>query len=122
VQAGLVASCHDCSEGGLAVALAEMSIAGDLGASVDISRMVVADGETPGTFACLFAESCSRLVCEVAPARAADFEAAMAGTPCAMLGTVVAAPQLEIFAGQASLIDVAVAELRQAWRGTLDWS
>ena len=32
IQAGLVQSCHDVSEGGIAIALAEMCIAGGLGA------------------------------------------------------------------------------------------
>ncbi len=122
IQAGLVASCHDCSEGGLAVALAEMAIAGDLGASVDVSRMVAIEGEAPGELERLFAESCSRLVCEVAPADAPIFESALTGTPFTMIGTVLAAPQLEMLGGQMVLVELAIDELQAAWRGTLDWS
>jgi phosphoribosylformylglycinamidine synthase II len=56
---GLVWSCHDVSEGGLAVALAEMCIAGRLGAEItDLPHDDLA--------AALFAESQSRLVVEVA--------------------------------------------------------
>ena len=60
IRAGLVESCHDVSEGGLAVALAEMCIAGRLGAAIDVL------GHDDPTTA-LFAESCGRLVVEVRP-------------------------------------------------------
>lgn len=65
VRAGMVASTHDCSEGGLAVALAECCIAGELGASV------VLDDELPAV-ASLFAESASRILVSVSPEKAED--------------------------------------------------
>ena len=43
ISAGLVASCHDCSEGGLAVALAEMAFAGGLGIEADLRGLPVSD-------------------------------------------------------------------------------
>ena len=58
IQAGLIVSCHDLSEGGLAVALAEMCIAGRLGASID--ALPHEDLVTS-----LFSESMGRLVVEV---------------------------------------------------------
>ena len=61
MRTGLVRSCHDVSEGGLAVAVAEMAIAGGLG--VDDRRL-----PRPATrHTALFAESTGRLWCEVAP-------------------------------------------------------
>jgi phosphoribosylformylglycinamidine synthase II len=60
IQAGLVESCHDLSEGGLTIALAEMCIGGRLGADIDVlphDDLVTA----------LFSESSGRLVVEVAP-------------------------------------------------------
>ncbi len=60
IRAGLVAACHDVSEGGLAVALAELCIAGRLGATVDALPH-------DDTATALFAESIGRLVVEVAP-------------------------------------------------------
>ena len=62
VQKRLLASTHDCSEGGLAVALAESCVAGDLGASV------VLDDELP-VLASLFAESPSRILITVDPGK-----------------------------------------------------
>ena len=61
IQAGLVVSCHDVSEGGLAVAIAEMCVAGRLGARIDTHTH---DDDTTA----LFAESMGRLVVEVEPA------------------------------------------------------
>lgn len=68
LRAGLVASCHDVSEGGLAVAVAEMCIASGLGVRLD------ALGHADPT-AALFAESAGRLVVEVAPGDVAAFVA-----------------------------------------------
>ncbi|MDR1358474.1 MAG: hypothetical protein LBJ48_03870, partial [Coriobacteriales bacterium] len=60
VQARLLASAHDLSEGGLAVALAESCLAGELGASV------VLDSEV-APVAALFAESASRILISADP-------------------------------------------------------
>jgi phosphoribosylformylglycinamidine synthase len=77
---GLVRSCHDVSEGGLAVALAEMCIAGRLGA-------VITDLPHDDLPAALFAESQSRLVVEVTPADLVRFGDVM-HEPIHVLGTV----------------------------------
>ena len=66
MQAGLVVSCHDLSEGGLAVALAEMCLAGRLGASID--TLPHDDHATS-----LFSESMGRLIVEIEPRSAAAF-------------------------------------------------
>lgn len=61
IQAGVVVSCHDCSEGGLAVALAEMCIAGRLGAHLGGVGLSVDQARTN-----MFSESSGRFVIEVA--------------------------------------------------------
>ena len=94
IHAGLVRACHDLSEGGLAVAAAEMAFAGGLGA-----RLTLGDVPREGDLAdavLLFAESNTRFLCEVRPERAAEFEAALAGIPHARIGEVVAGGKLEI--------------------------
>lgn len=58
---GLVRACHDCSDGGIAVAVAEMCISGDVGAEVDL----VGIGDLPVNVK-LFSESNSRWIAEVA--------------------------------------------------------
>jgi phosphoribosylformylglycinamidine synthase II len=72
ILAGLVRACHDLSEGGLAVALAEMCIGGRLGARVT-------DLPHPELATALFAESTGRLLVEVAPADLARFVSLVGG-------------------------------------------
>jgi phosphoribosylformylglycinamidine synthase len=67
MRAGLVEACHDLSEGGLAVALAEMCIAGRLGARVD--TLPHDDLATA-----LFSESSGRMLVEVRPRAVDAFE------------------------------------------------
>jgi phosphoribosylformylglycinamidine synthase len=83
---GLVQSCHDLSEGGLAVAVAEMAIAGRLGARLD--TLPHADAITA-----LFSESNGRFVCEVTPADLPVFLAAVPGST--VIGEVLAEPTLD---------------------------
>ncbi len=80
MQAGLVISCHDLSEGGLAVALAEMCLAGRLGASID--TLPHDDHATS-----LFSESMGRLIVEVEPRSAAAFMRVM-DDQCLRIGEV----------------------------------
>jgi phosphoribosylformylglycinamidine synthase subunit PurL len=78
----LLASCHDCSDGGLAVALAECAIAGGTGFTVAPAT----DGLSP--VAALFSESASRAVVTPRPGREGELEslASRTGVPLARLG------------------------------------
>jgi phosphoribosylformylglycinamidine synthase len=116
---GLVTACHDCSDGGLAVALAEMALGGRLGAALDLDRAPAAAGLTD--LELLYSESQSRLVVTVAPENRAAFEALFDGQPCGLLGTVADAPSLVMRRSQATLCDESVETLAQAFKATLDW-
>src|SRR5262249_49363198 len=76
IRAGLVQSCHDLSEGGLAVAAAEMVLANGLGLTLDLAK-VAHDQPTKGDAArmLLFSETPSRFLVEVTPEQQAAFEA-----------------------------------------------
>ncbi|MCE5271313.1 phosphoribosylformylglycinamidine synthase, partial [bacterium] len=119
---GLVASCHDLSDGGLGVTLAECAIAGDLGAQVDLSRVPGAES-VPRNDSLLFSESQGRFVITVSPEKAARFEAALAGLPCACVGQVTAQPTLKVTGrdGASELISLSVEQMRAAWKKPLDW-
>jgi len=80
MQAGLVESCHDVSEGGLAVALAEMCLAGRLGATID----VLPDEDV---VAALFSESLGRMIVEIEPRSVAAFKRIM-DDECLRIGEV----------------------------------
>ena len=95
---GLVRACHDLSEGGLAVAAAEMAFAGGLGADLDLGRVPTAPlpaGYDPDATA-LFSESTTRFLVEVDPGDQQTFEAALDGHPLARVGRVRADAILEI--------------------------
>jgi phosphoribosylformylglycinamidine synthase len=116
IAQGLVRACHDLSEGGLAVAMAEMAFAGGIGA--DLTAL-------PGSLsdeAKLFSESPTRFVVEVKPEYTAAFEACCAGLPCVRLGTTVAEPRLRIAGSNGEwLIWVKLATLKEAWQKPLRW-
>jgi len=105
----LLASAHDCSDGGLAVALAESAIAGDVGFAVALPEDLPAHVS-------LFSESASRAVVSVAPGRAGELEdlAAERGVPCALLGET-GGPRMA-FDG---LFELEVAGARQAWEDAI---
>jgi phosphoribosylformylglycinamidine synthase len=81
---GLVRAAHDCSEGGLAVTLAEMAIGGRLGLQIEALP-------SDDLAVSLFAESTGRLVLEVAPGDVDAVVTALA-EPVTVLGTVTARP------------------------------
>jgi phosphoribosylformylglycinamidine synthase len=126
IKANLVQACHDLSEGGLAVASAEMAFAGSLGATLHLAR-VPHDDLVSHPVSLLFSESNSRFLCEVAPDRAADFEAlfetiAENGPLLANIGEVTATNRLQILTSENNpLIDVETERLKAAWQKPLAW-
>ena len=81
IRAGLTNTAHDCAEGGLAVALAEMAIEGKLGLSVTLNSEARAD-------ALLYGEAHSRVVVAIAPDQSAAAEDKLSelGVPFTRLG------------------------------------
>jgi phosphoribosylformylglycinamidine synthase len=122
VTGGLVQSCHDLSEGGLAVAAAEMAFAGGLGAEVSLELMPHA--EDMPTASLLFGESNSRFLCEVAPKDEKAFEACLEGCPHAKIGTVRDHTHLRLTSATFQpgyLIDLPIDQLKEAWQAPLRW-
>lgn len=118
IRTGLVQACHDPSEGGLAVALAEMAIAGGCGLDVDLAAVPLAEpGLAAGTM--LFAESPSRFLVEVSENEVAAFEACMASVPHARIGTVLLDDRLVVTDATGTLIDAPISRLRSHWQATL---
>jgi phosphoribosylformylglycinamidine synthase len=121
VNEGAVASCHDLSDGGLAVAAAESSFAGGFGMELDLSR-VLWKGDAAGRSTCalLFSESASRHLVTVHPEKRAAFEAAMEGNCFASIGVVTAGTELTITGlNGAVVVKADLGELKEAWQQTL---
>ena len=121
IAAGLVRSCHDCSEGGLAVALAEMAFAGDCGIQADLRGLPTAkDCVKPA--AMLFSESNSRYLVEVEPQNYDAFAKLMLNIPFGQVGEVVEDKKLTISdANQKIVVDAELCELKKAWQKPLAW-
>lgn len=121
IEAGLVRSAHDCSEGGLAVAAAEMAFAGHKGLAIDLAK-VRAGHENMTDSELLFSESNSRFVIEVRPKDAKAFEKIMEGNALSQAGSVSAKGTVEFKGlGGKTIIKEDTDSLYKAWADTLKW-
>jgi len=114
----VVKACHDLSEGGLAVAAAEMAFAGGYGMELNL-RKVPQKALKRDDFV-LFAESNSRFLVEVSEKGREDFEALMEGKVYAEIGRVTKAPRLCIYGLEDSVVvDASLSDLIASWKRTL---
>jgi phosphoribosylformylglycinamidine synthase len=119
MEHGLVRACHDLSEGGLAVALAEMAFAGGIGADVALRDL----GSQLPDDVLLFSESPTRFLAEVTQDKVAAFQACF-GPDLALcrIGTTVKEPRLRIAGGSREwIISGNLADLKEAWQKPLRW-
>ncbi len=125
IRQGLVRACHDLSEGGLAVAAAEMSLASMHGVTLDVHRIPTHThgmNQVARNIVRLFSESASRFLVEIAPEQLGAFEQHMRDSgvhELTYLGTVASTDRFIVHDGEQELINVSVAELQEAWKGGL---
>ena len=120
-DAGLVRACHDCSEGGIGAAIAEMAFAGGLGADIHLSDApVTADVVRDDVL--LFSESNSRFLVEVRPNQKEAFEKKLAGVAYALLGNVTACEWLAVkgLNGE-TILRENIVQLKESWQKTFRW-
>jgi len=121
ISRGLVVSCHDCSEGGLAVALAEMAFAGGLGIEADL-RDLPKSKDCSRIDAQLFSESNSRYLVEVQPENYDAFAKLMVNLPFGQIGKLTEQKMLLIKSEDGkTVIEAEIDALKQAWQKTFDW-
>ncbi len=119
MRRGLVLAAHDCSDGGLAVCLAEMAFAGGFGLSVDLAQVQAEPGMSDTEI--LYSESTGRIMVEVAPGKKAAFEKAL-GKDASLIGTSTPEETLVIRSvNGATLLSEDIAALKTAWKATLDF-
>ena len=115
----LVASCHDCSEGGLAVAIAEMAFAGGFGVEADL-RGLPKSPDCVRLDSQLFSESNSRYILEVQPSNYDAFAKLMLNLPFGQIGKVIEDKKLLIICqNQTTAIDLDLDVLKEAWQKPL---
>jgi phosphoribosylformylglycinamidine synthase len=128
-EAGLLASAHDCADGGLAVALAECCFSSlnraRLSAEISLPKLAAdGGGELLSTASLLFSESPSRIIVSFPASARATLEdmAAREHCPFAVIGEVggnVDSNRLRIKLGDEEILSVAVSELENVWRSSL---
>ena len=118
---GLVNACHDCSDGGFAVAAAEMAFAGDLGMSLDLRSMPRAAGVTRND-TLLFSETASRFVVTVPAAHGEAFRQTMPAGACGEIGVVHEGPEFAVtgLRGEVAIAS-SIHKLKDAWQNPLNW-
>lgn len=116
IKKGLVTSAHDCSEGGIGVALSEMLFSGGLGAEVSLKK-VPRLGSIDRDDVILFSESNSRFVLEIDPEKKKDFEKAMKGIPFAEIGEVTGGSKLLVTGLNGKIIvKTNIQALKKSWQ------
>ena len=121
IDQGLVRSCHDCSEGGIGVAAAEMAFAGGLGMRLSLKN-VPRDADVTTDHASLFSESNSRFVVEVPPEKQEAFEKCMEEVPIGCIGTVVESTDFVVEGINGSpVVKTRIDRLKESWQGTFRW-
>ncbi|MDA0586488.1 MAG: phosphoribosylformylglycinamidine synthase subunit PurL [Planctomycetota bacterium] len=119
ISSGLIESCHDLSEGGLAAAAAEMAFAGDLGATLNLSALATSTGLSDA--ALLFSESNTRFLIEVAPENAAAVSAKFGAGLTTDLGEVTDSRSVVVTGSSGAIIDEDIDVLRTTWKAPLNW-
>ncbi len=120
IDKGLVASCHDCSDGGLGIALAETAFAGGLGMDIDLSHVPHSGIERDDYL--LFSESQSRFVATVSREFREAFEDIMSGNTIACIGEVAHNKIFKVTGtGDRNIIEENIDDLKKVWKKPLNF-
>ena len=118
---GLVKAMHDCSEGGIGVAAAEMSFSGDLGMELFLSEAAF-DASVKRSDTLLFSESNSRFIVEIGRRDQQEFEAMLKGLPFGLIGCLNEQKQFKVYGLDGKLcVKATLKELKDAWKKPLQW-
>jgi phosphoribosylformylglycinamidine synthase len=121
IEQGMVEACHDCSEGGLAAALAEMAFAGGRGMDIQL-QAVPASKNVTRTDQLLFSESTTRFIIEVTPDNFGRFAKICKNIRFGEIGRVTQQDRLVIKDGNnRAVVDASISELKEAWQKPLRW-
>jgi len=118
VQEYLIASCHDCSDGGLGVALAETAFAGGLGMKIDLGKVPATGADRDDLL--LFSETQSRFVVTISPDKKDAFEEVFGGIVYGLLGEITSAEVFSVIGlNGKEIIRADIQDLKDAWKRPL---
>jgi len=125
---GLIKAMHDCSEGGISVACAEMAFSGDLGMEIFLSEIPFkapyAVRRTPyaRNDTILFSESNSRFIVEIEKRNQKKFEQALKGIPFGLIGCISSKKEFKVHGLDGKVcIKADIGQLKEAWQKPLRW-
>ncbi|MBR9690880.1 phosphoribosylformylglycinamidine synthase subunit PurL [Candidatus Woesearchaeota archaeon] len=119
IRKKLVSSAHDCSDGGLGVALAETAFSGGLGMELDLTGV---DNENVSRDDyLLFSETQSRFVVTVSPNKKKSFENTLEGNPFSLIGKVTGSNEFVIKNNGKEIVKTTLGALKNSWKRTLQW-
>ncbi len=136
VDLGLIAAMHDCSEGGLAVACAEMAFSGGLGMDLFLSQVPYIEHQSPDTLPTgeagshqarrndfiLFSQSNSRFIVEVKKKNQKAFEKAISKAPFGLIGCISKGQDFKIHGLDGKIcLKAKIEELKNAWQKPMRW-
>lgn len=118
IRAGYVTAAHDCSKGGIAVALALMAIKGGLGVDVDLEKM---SANKMGWDELLFSESYARFIVTAKKEYAAQILklAKKNGTLASVIGTVTLGDRFLLTSGRKPIVNCSVRKMSEIWSQTI---
>ena len=121
IDRGLVASCHDLSDGGLAVSLAETAFAGGYGIEAALEKVLyIGDEKEKTDMVILFSESASRHLVTVRPEQRQKFESTMGSNAVSCIGTVTGDSTLRITGLMGTtVVEAGIDDLKEAWQRPL---
>lgn len=124
IESAVIKACHDCSEGGIGVSVAEMAFAGGLGVEVFLGEVNVAAGLAlqKRNDKILFSESNTRFIVEVKKRNRKRFEGIMKGVPIGLIGCVSGKKDFKVYGLDCNnVVDVGIDRLKEAWQRPLRW-
>ncbi|HIE05414.1 MAG TPA: phosphoribosylformylglycinamidine synthase, partial [bacterium (Candidatus Stahlbacteria)] len=113
IREGIIRSCHDLSEGGLGTAIAEMVIAGRIGATIDITSIGYEGQRRPDLI--LFSESNSRFLLEVDPRDEDQLLKLLRDLPIFKIGKT-GGDRLDIKFNHQTVLSIPISTLEKTWK------
>jgi phosphoribosylformylglycinamidine synthase len=121
-SSGLIKAMHDCSEGGIAVAVAEMAFSGGLGMEIFLDEVPFAFKSQKRNDFILFSESNSRFIVEVEKKNQKKFEKILKGLPFGLIGCVSSQREFKVYGLNGKVcIKTGIDKLKEAWQKPLRW-
>jgi len=116
---GMIQSCHDLSDGGLAVSLVESALGGRLGCTISLNDLPGQGLEKANSIRLLFSETPSRFLVSVKPEDVGSFQYLLSGFSFAALGKVETCDDIQIKRKSKKILNIKLSEAMHAWKGTL---